>query len=337
VTASGREVGTMPLGEWVRVQIDIALGEGTPGTYQLTLRGPGLTAEPLELPYQNIAFREVHWLGISSSSEAASTFYIDNLRLGTDEELAQPPKRRPRARTAATQTHPRQIANDQGLAAYWTFDEDDPYTAPDHSGCGNDADIWTKRAQGAFGTALLCDPVAHSAIVKDAPTLQLGTGDFSIELWLCPTDLKIDSGDQRRRFMSKDRYPDSGWNLNVTVDGKPFIEMRDANRVTCANRPTGAIPENAWTHLVVVVDRAHAKTRYYYNGVLDSVQDIPAGFTGALDVEGRDLSLGSSWQPFIGLLDEVKIYRRALSLPEIQASYNQQRASRGSAVYEAVE
>ncbi len=336
VTASGRAVGRMPLGEWVRVEIAIALGEGTPGTYQLTLRGPGLAAEARDLPYSNSGFREVHWLGISSSSDAASTFYIDNLRLGTDEELAQPPKRRPRARPAA-QTQARPIANDQGLAASWTFDEDDPYTASDHSGCGNAADVWTKRAKGEFGTALLCDPVAHSAIVKDAPSLQFGTGDFSIELWLCPTDLKIDSSDARRRFMSKDGFPDSGWNLNVTVDGRPFIEMRDANRVTCANRPSGAIPENAWTHLVVVVDRANAQTRYYYNGVLDSAGVIPAEFTGALDVAGRDLSLGSSWQPYVGLLDEVQIYRRALSPAEIQAGYSKQRDRRGSTAYEVVE
>jgi len=60
-------------------------------------------------------------------------------------------------------------------------------------------------------------------------------------------------------------------------------------------------------------------------------------FTGALDVAGSDLSIGSSWQPFVGLLDEVKIYRRALSLAEIQAGYNQQRAARGSAAYEVVE
>jgi hypothetical protein len=113
--------------------------------------------------------------------------------------------------------------------------------------------------------------------------------------------------------------------------------MRDANKVTCANRSSSPIPENAWTHLVVVVDRTNAKTRDYYNGVLDSAQDIPAEFTGALDVAGRDLSIGSSWQPFIGLLDEVKIYRRALSLPEIQTGCNQQRDSRGSPVYEVVE
>ena len=137
--------------------------------------------------------------------------------------------------------------------------------------------------------------------------------------------------------MSKDNYPNTWWNLNITTDGKPFLEMTDVNRASCANRPTGAIPANAWTHLVVVVDRTNRKTRYYYNGKLDSAQDIPAKFTGALDVEGGDLSIGSRWQPFIGLLDEVKIYKRVLTEGEIRASCEKEKSNRTSAAYEVVE
>jgi len=103
------------------------------------------------------------------------------------------------------------------------------------------------------------------------------------------------------------------------------------------NSPTGTIPENAWTHLVVVVDRANAKTRYYFNGKLDSAQDIPTEFTGAMDVKGGDLTIGSSWHPFIGLLDEVKIYKRTLSLSEIKASYDKERGRHTSIEYELVE
>ena len=109
------------------------------------------------------------------------------------------------------------------------------------------------------------------------------------------TTLKIDSKDARRRFMSKNNYPNTWWNLNVTPDGTPFLEMVDANKASCTNRPTGTILENAWTHLVVVVDRANAKTRYYFNGKRDSAQDIPSAFTGALDVEVGELSIGSPW------------------------------------------
>lgn len=337
VTASGRELGIMPLGEWVHLDIAIALGEGTPGTYRLTLSVPGKEPVAVELPYANAAFRQITWLGVSSTSNAATVFYLDNLTLGTAAELAQPIPRRPKAQPRRAKAAPQLPPNPQALAGQWTFDEDDGDTAMDHSGCGNHADVWARCAKGAFGTALLCDPAAHSAVVRDAPTLQFGTGDFSIELWLCPTTLKIESKDPRRRFMSKDRYPDTWWNLNLTSEGKPYLEMVDANKAWCANRPSGTIPEGSWTHLAVVVDRTHAKTRYYVNGALDSAQDIPAKFAGSLDVEGGDLSIGSSWQPFVGLLDEVRIFRRALSAEEIKATYDLEKGRYTSAAYEVVE
>jgi len=100
VTAGNREVGSIPLGEWVRVEIAIDLGEGAQKTYHLLLRAPGRDPLAMELPYLNSAFRQIEWLGISSTSDAASIFYIDNLKMGTAEELAQAPQRRPRHRPA---------------------------------------------------------------------------------------------------------------------------------------------------------------------------------------------------------------------------------------------
>ena len=335
VTAGGRDIGVIPLGEWVHVDIGIELGEGKPKTYQFTLSVPDREPIVAEIPYVSEAFEKITWLGISSNSDAATVFYIDNLKLGTAEQLEQPPKRRRRTRPA--KAGPREPANDQMLMGHWKFDEADGYVAEDSSGYANDGDVWATWATGTFGSAIFCDSTSSHIIVPDDPTLQFGTSDFSIELWICPTMLKIESKDARRRFMSKDNYPNTWWNLNITTDGKPFLEMVDANKAGCANRPTGTIPENAWTHLVVVVDRANAKTKYYFNGNLDSVQDIPPAFTGALDVEGGELSIGSSWQPFVGLLDEVKIYKRVLTEGEIKASYEKEKGNRTNTAYQLVE
>lgn len=337
VTASGREVGEIPLGEWVRAEIALTLGEGAPGTYQLTLAAPGRDPIRAELPWQNSAFREIHWLGVSSTTTEPSIFYIDNLKLGTPEELSQPPVGRPRARRPPAPPRTGTIPNDQALAGHWPFDEGEGYTARDSSGCGNDADVWANWARGPFGTALACDQTAHSAIVRDDPTLRLGTGDFTLELWLFPTVLEIDSPDPRRRFLSKDRFPKTWWNLNLTAEGKPLLEMVDENRAMCNSRGTGAIPAGAWTHLAVVVDRTSRKVLFYYNGSLDSSHEIPGGFTGSLDVEGGDLSLGCSWQPFVGLLDDVRVFRRALSPEKVRASCEKDRARYLSAEYELVD
>ena len=214
------------------------------------------------------------------------------------------------------------------------LDEADGYVAEDSSGYANTGDVWATWATGKFGSAVYCDSTGSHILVPDDPTLQFGTSDFTIELWLCPTDLKIESKDARRRFMSKDGFPKTWWNLNITPEGCPFLEMVDANRAGCTNRPSGTIPENAWTHLAVVVDRTNAKTRYYFNGSLDSTQNIPARFTGPLDVEGGELSIGSTWQSFIGLLDEVKIYKRALDENEIKASYEKEKDKHTNPAYQ---
>ncbi len=335
VTASGEDMGVIPLGVWVHVDIDIELGEDKPKTYRFSLSIPGHEPIVAEVPYRSAAFEKITWFGISSNSDAEAVFYIDNLKLGTYEQLEQPPKRR--RRTRPDKLASREPPNDQMLAGYWRFDESEGYVAEDSSGCANDGDVWATWATGKFGGAIYCDPTASHVVVRDDPTLQFGTSDFSIELWICPTMLEIDSRDARRRFMSKDNFPHTWWNLNVTPDGKPFLEMVDANKSRCGNRPTGTIPKDTWTHLAIVIDRTGSKTKYYFNGRLDSTQDIPSAFAGPLDVAGGALSLGSSWQPFVGLLDEVKIYKRALTGAEIKASYEHERGNRTDATYTLVE
>ncbi|NUQ61192.1 MAG: right-handed parallel beta-helix repeat-containing protein [Pirellulales bacterium] len=335
VVAGKQDVGAIPLGQWVHVEIGIELGKGKPKTYRFTLSAPDRKPVVAEIPYASEAFERITWFGISSTSDAATVFYVDNLKLGTAEQLAGPPQRKRRSEPAKAK--PREPANDQRLVGYWKFDEADGYVAEDSSGCKNDGDLWATRATGKFGSAIFCDSTATCAIIRDDPMLRFGTSDFSIELWICPTMLAIESKDARRRFMSKDNYPNTWWNLNLTTDGRPFLEMVDANKATCAARPNGTIPENSWTHLVVVVDRANAKTRYYFNGKLDSVQEIPPAFRGALDAEGGDLTVGSQWQPFVGLLDEVKIYKRALTESEVKGSYDQEKGNRSNSAYELIE
>ena len=335
VTAGKQAIGTIPLGEWVHVDISIKLGERTPKTYQLTLTIPNQTPTTVEIPYFEDAFEKITWLGISSTSDAATVFYIDNLKLGTAAELEKPPTRRRKARPRKSKIL--KPANNQMLVGHWKFDDSDGYTAEDSSGCENVGEVWANRATGSFGTAIFCEPSAANVSIPDSPTLQFGMSDFSIELWICPTQLDISTTDARRRFISKNDHPRTWWNMNVTTEGQPFLEMADENKVSCTNRPNGTIKENVWTHLVVVVDRANGKTKYYFNGTLDSAQNIPAAFTGALDVKKSDLSVGCTWHPFIGLLDEVKIYKRVLTGSEIKAGYDKEKGKRTSTEYELVE
>jgi len=222
------------------------------------------------------------------------------------------------------------------LAGSWDFEDTRGYSATDASGCGNDGELFASWAKGKFGSAIYCDAAAPHISIPDSPSLHLGTSDFSIALWICPTELSIASTDPRRRFISKGTR-DTWWNLNLTSDGKPFIELRDSNKTMCSKRPAGSIPQNAWSHLAIVVDRAHRKIRYYFNGTPDSALDIPPSFSGHLDVPNGDLTIGSQWQPFIGLLDDVKLYRRALTEDDVRAAFIAGKTRHDTTAYQILE
>src|SRR5262249_50236266 len=76
---------------------------------------------------------------------------------------------------------------------------------------------------------------------------------------------------------------------------------------------------NTWTHLAATYDGS--ALRYYVNGTLTDSQNHTGQIntsTGALRIGGN-----SVWgEDFKGLIDEVRIYNRALSAAEIQADMN---------------
>src|SRR6185436_2157336 len=78
---------------------------------------------------------------------------------------------------------------------------------------------------------------------------------------------------------------------------------------------TAALPLNAWSHLATTYDGS--LVRLYVNGVLASSTAV----TGAMTASTGVLHLGGNgvWgEWFAGLIDEVRVYDRALSAPEVQ-------------------
>lgn len=83
-------VNNLPLTElaveqWYRVVMRAALGENAPGTWDLTVTPEGGAAQEFAgLPLGSAAFVHLTWLGISSSAEEVTTFYLDNLELSNE-------------------------------------------------------------------------------------------------------------------------------------------------------------------------------------------------------------------------------------------------------------
>ena len=82
VTASGQSLGTVPVGEWVRVEIDCQLGGEASGTYTVTLTARGRSPKRFaSLKCTGDQFRELHWLGFLSNAVSDSVLYVDDLKL----------------------------------------------------------------------------------------------------------------------------------------------------------------------------------------------------------------------------------------------------------------
>lgn len=78
-----------------------------------------------------------------------------------------------------------------------------------------------------------------------------------------------------------------------------------------------------WNHLVVTHDRyqVHSNMKLYFNGALRSEKDFPYGLRNS----GSAFMINPGWtgnSNYYGLIDEVRIYGRALSAAEVAEHYN---------------
>jgi hypothetical protein len=338
VTASGQPVGTMPLGQWVNVAIEIELGAEAPRTYRLTLAVPGREPVVRELPYRSDDFRRIDWLGISSTSQTATVFYIDNLSSAPRRNW---PSRRDAAGSPLCGTkpgeNPAEPPNDQHARGAldlcrgrWLHRQRPLGLRQRRGDCGRGSPPAT------FGTAMLCDARGTHVTVEDHESLRFGTGDFSIDLWICPTMLAIGQGDARRRFLSKSDHPRTWWVMDITPAGRISLEMADstgsAGQPHAGRDPgkrlepcgRGGGPGQPPGPLLSRTANWTAPTN------CRPASPVP------LDVPA-DLTIGSTWQPFIGLLDEVRIFKRTLDEAEIKAAYEREKGRRDSVEYRVIE
>jgi hypothetical protein len=337
--AGGRELTRLPNGTWFTVTVDFATGPGAPKTFTLGVTPEGQPEQVFaDLPFPDAGYATTTWFGISSTSRERTIFHVDNLILGpADSEALAEAQSAPAIRGLPAREPPGEMRNAEQLALHWAFDEPDGYELLDSSGNGLRGDLGgVARATGAFGRALYLDGGGARAEVEDAPVLHFGRDAFTVTCRLCPTQLGIDSPHQRRRLLDKGLYPQTWWNVDVWSDGRVQMEMVDADGQNGTTVSDGALREGEWTHLAIVVDRQALVTRYYLSGLPAGEKPLPPNFTGSLDLAGKSLTTGI-WQPFVGLLDDLRVYRRALSADEIRAQHEASAARYTSTQFTAEE
>ena len=191
----------------------------------------------------------------------------------------------------------------------------------DSSGKGNDGTpegTATTTANGKFGRAALLDGNGWvdvpSSLTLDGPVTQL-----TYSAWIYPTGLT--DGTASPGILSKRQgYAENvDYTLFLWTSNEAWVDLQAfrSNSVT-------VFTNGAWYHVAVVYDgtqtAAGAGETIYVNGELDSVHAAdPSLAANTQDVLIGNLPGGGN--NFIGMIDEVAIWTRALSSGEIKSLY----------------
>jgi len=226
-----------------------------------------------------------------------------------------------------------------GLVGLWSFNGPDVSgtTAYDRSGQGNNGTLTGGPTPiiGKVGQGMSLNGINQYMLVSDpgSGVLDFGTGSFSVSVW----GFHRDFTNPKSSFVfrkSSQCYLGAGrpgWDIGhgysvngVDVclnDGTNYV--RSAVVLDAGSRPTDFI--NKWIHIVIVFDRSIGRTKYYINGVKQVNEQDISTVTGSID-NTADLSVGTAYGWNVdGILDEVRIYNRALTTAEITDLYNQGR------------
>ena len=203
------------------------------------------------------------------------------------------------------------IANpaEDGLVAYWAFDEGNGKTAADVTGNGHDGKFAgaPKWVDGKFGTALEFDGVADHVVVKDNDALDIQE-NITLMAWFSPNDALTS-----RRLMVK--------NNSIFI----IFDFGDTNSIDFLVKPDNTFAESTttnwkigqWYHFAGTFDGKTMKV--YVNGKLEGETPNNVPITPSdldLWIGGDDFGRPTDFFP--GKIDEVRLYEKTLSGADIR-------------------
>jgi len=217
----------------------------------------------------------------------------------------------------------------RSLVGYWRFQEGSGIYANDTSTYGNNGTLhgfdcttldcnsssgWTSG--GKFGRGLVFDGVDDYVEVPDSSSFDLST--FTIEAWVY---LPVDQSNIKYGQWIIDKMSGTYTGYYIRLISTHWIVTigngTSQNQMWVASSTTAG-----WHHIVYSFDNVTKNQSFYIDGVLlrNRTLNITPVYS-AIDLIFGTLS-GSSGGNFSGKLDEVRIWNRALTPEEINASYH---------------
>src|SRR2546428_3325657 len=199
----------------------------------------------------------------------------------------------------------------------------------DTSGYGNNGvNTGATFVPGKIGQALSFDGVSNVVNVPNSPSLNFGTaGSFSISLWIKST--QSGAGNAGYGLIVDHRRNNDGLYSGYSIEdssGSLMGRIRDNLSHDVIVTSTTNVNDGLFHHIAFVVDRSTQTEKLYIDNTLQASQSIAS--VGSID-SAFDIDIGGTTSPntavnfYNGIIDQTRIYSKALSPSEIQTLYDE--------------
>ena len=210
---------------------------------------------------------------------------------------------------------------DPSLAGLWTFDEGSGGTAYDYSGSNATGSLISSPTwvAGKINGAISLTSTGSSAQHVNVPSLasQMNSGADTLSAWVYLSNPAASS----YQPVIGTCCTANQIHLSIENNGKPWIEVVDgsSNRYLTYGSPS-VLSANTWYYLVGVYNGASGILTFYLNGTQSGqITSVPNN----LVTNGFGTTLGNiNDNSATMVLDDVRVYGRALSAAEIAALYS---------------
>lgn len=192
-----------------------------------------------------------------------------------------------------------------GLTAYWPADNHAQDTVGGIEGTPQNQAAY---ATGKFGQAFALDGDHDGLTLGNPAALQLQ--DFTIDAWIQRGSADQTSLDTGGGVIFG--HETGGWQLGILDDGRIFLGMTGSSPITGGQPVTNL----DWHHIAVT--RTGTEVTFYVDATAGSTQSFGASFefTTGSAIGALAADLRSS---FLGRIDELAVYDRALSAADVAA------------------
>ena len=197
------------------------------------------------------------------------------------------------------------VASEVGIVAAYPFDDGEGSTAADPRGGHDGTTEGAKWVTGKYGTALDFNGEGDCVTVPYGGSLSF-ENDFTIDGWVRPDTSSgvwplVSTGWSPNFLLSANS---SGLSLfYVAENGSGFAELNGS----------AELPSNVWSHFAVTIEAEEVKL--YVNGEFVESGPSPGRILSAAVME---IGCAAGSNSFSGLIDEIRIYARAISQAEIE-------------------